>query len=55
MPRMLTGFNKNGGSAVAGFFLFYYFAGRLSVALCRRATEQFYANAAPDILGEIYK
>lgn len=32
MPRMLTRFDKNGGSAVAGSHLFYYFAGGPSVA-----------------------
>lgn len=55
MPRMLTLFDKIGSSAVAGFFVFYYFAGRLSVAFCHRATEYVYTNTAPDFLGEIYK
>lgn len=32
MPRMLTRFDKNGGSAVAGSHLFNYFAGCPSVA-----------------------
>lgn len=51
---MLTGFDKNGGSAVAGFLLFYYFAGRLSLAFCHRAKEYIYTKAESDFFGETY-